>query len=365
MRCKCDAISYRVGRSTGQLADQMPLNSASLAAVSPLAQVAANAYATQMDHKLSSMTTTEAPGRRSVRRKATPKAQQAALRAAAAARAAADFIAKHGLISPRILIEGDVLRIRAYDMRGRKVSVRERLALVDPGRGYVKGAVARNKLVANLPANLATPWVNTLSFDEVGAITISLEREANASQASGSEVAASLTSAPGNTGSPSVRAVPLKQFAHANYLALAKPAQLRLSAAALSSANAIATDRAQRSGHAYLLSLIADGSLLRSADLAQAWGVTPQALRQLADANELVAIKVNNKLRFPVELARFDARSDAQRVSKRLAGLPAIEQVLFMLNEHAELGDKTASEAFRAGQGTKVLELASQAAEAE
>jgi hypothetical protein len=315
----------------------------------------------RMDHKLSSLPTAEAPGRRAVKHKATPEAQQAALQAAAAARAAADFIAQHGLIRPRISFEGDVLRIHAYDMRGRKVSVRERLTLVDPGRGYVQGAVARNKGVAARPANLATRWTKTLSgtwpphdFDEVGPVSTSLEREASASEAPESEAAASNTSAPGNPGGASVRAVPLKQFAHANHLALAEPANSRLSATALSS-----------SGHAYLLSLIADGSLLGSADLAQAWGVTPQALRQLTDAKELVAIKVNNKLRFPIELARFDARSDAQRVSKRLAGLPAIEQVMFMLNEHAELGDKTASEAFRAGQGTKVLALASQAAEAE
>lgn len=325
-----------------------------------------------MDHKLSSMPTADAPGRRAAKHKATPKAQQAALQAAAAARAAADFIAKHGLIRPRISFEGDVLRIHAYDMRGRKVSVSERLTLVDPGQGYVQGAEARNKGVAARPANLATRWTKTLSgtwpphdFDEVGPVPTSLEREASTSEAPESEAAASNTSAPGNPGDASVRAVPLKQFAHANHLALAEPADSRLSAAAVSSANAIATDRAQRSGHAYLLSLIADGSLLGSADLAQAWGVTPQALRQLADANELVAIKVNNKLRFPVELARFDARSDAQRVSKRLAGLPAIERVLFMLNEHAELGDKTASEAFRAGQGTQVLALASRAAEVE
>ena len=325
-----------------------------------------------MNHKLSSLPTAEALGRRAVRHKATPEAQHAALQAAAAARAAADFIAQHGLVRPRISFEGDVLRIHAYDMRGRKVSVRERLALVDPGRGYVQGAVARNKGVAARPANLATRWIKTLSgtwpprdLEEVGAALTSLDQEASAGEAQGPGAAASITSAPGNTGGASVRAVPLKQFAHANHLALTEPAESRLSAAALSSANAAATSQAQRSGHAYLLSLIADGSLLRSADLAQAWGVTPQALRQLADAKELVAIKVNNKLRFPVELARFDARSDAQRVSKRLAGLPAIEQVMFMLNEHAELGDKTAAEAFRAGQGTEVLALASQAAEAE
>lgn len=325
-----------------------------------------------MDHKLSSLPTAEAPGRRTVKHKATPKAQQAAVQAAAAARAAADFIAHHGLIRPRISFEGDVLCIHAYDMRGRKVSVRERLAQVDPGRGYAQVTVARNKGVAAGPANLATRWIETLSgtwpphdFDEVGAVPTSLEKEASASEVPESEAAASITSASLNPGGASVRAVPLKQFAHANHLALSVPAESRLSAGALSSANAAATDRAQRSGHAYLLSLIADGSLLGSADLALAWGVTPQALRQLADANELVAIKVNNKLRFPVELARFDARSDAQRVSKRLAGLPAIEQVMFMLNEHTELGDKTASEAFRAGQGTQLLALASRAAEVE
>lgn len=316
----------------------------------------------QMDHKLSSLSTAEAPGRRTVKHKATPEAQQAAVQAAAAAHAAADFIAKHGLIRPRISFEGDVLRIHAYDMRGRKVSVRERLAQVDQGRGYAQVAVARNKGVAARPANLATRWIKTLSgtwppddFNEVGA---PLDPE-------GRDAAASIESAPEFPGGAAVRAVPFEQFVQGNRLGHAELAEPHLSAGALSSANAAATDRARRSGHAYLLSLIADGSLLGSADLAQAWGVTPQALRQLADANELVAIKVNNKLRFPIELARFDARSDAQRVSKRLAGLPAIEQVLFMLNEHAELGDKTASEAFRAGQGTKVLALASRVAEVE
>lgn len=59
-----------------------------------------------------------------------------------------------------------------------------------------------------------------------------------------------------------------------------------------------------------------------------------------------MAIRINNKLRFPNKLARLDARSDSQRVSKSLGGLPAIEQVLFLLNEHAEPGDKTTSEAF-------------------
>ena len=313
----------------------------------------------QMDHKPSSLSKAEAPGRRAVKHKVTPEAQQAAAQAAAAARAAADFIAKHGLIRPRISFEGDVLRIHAYDMQGRKVSVREHLAQFDQGRGYAQAAVARNMRVAARPANLARRWIKTLSgtwpphhFMEVGAPLDGQERAA----------AKSIEPAPEAPVAAAVPAVPFKQFVQGNRLGHAEPAEPRLSAGALSSANAAATDRAQRSGHAYLLSLIADGSLLGSADLAQAWGVTPQALRQLADANELVAIKVNNKLRFPIELARFDARSDAQRVSKRLAGLPAIEQVLFMLNEHSELGDKTASEAFRAGQGAEVLALASRMA---
>jgi hypothetical protein len=114
-----------------------------------------------------------------------------------------------------------------------------------------------------------------------------------------------------------------------------------------------------------LLSLIRDGSLIGSDDLSQAWGVTPQALRQLADAGDLVAIKVNNKLRYPVELTRFDSRSDAQALSRRLAGLPEIEQVLFMLNEHAGLQGKTVSQAFKAGQGDRALALAERMAEAE
>ena len=345
-----------------QLFDRMPPTVRNLPQCLHLRKLPGMRMLSRMDHELSSLSTAQAPGRRSVKHKATLEAQQAAVQAAAAAHAAADFIAKHGLIRPRISFEGDVLRIHAYDMRGRKVSVRERLAQVDQGRGYANVAVVRNKGVAARPANLATRWIKTLSGtwppDDSNEDGAPLNPE-------GRDAAASIESAPKFPGAAAVRAVPFKQFVHGNRLGHAEPAEPRLSAGALSGANAAATERAQRSGHAYLLSLIADGSLLGSADLAQAWGVTPQALRQLADANELVAIKVNNKLRFPIELARFDTRSDAQRVSKRLAGLPAIEQVLFMLNEHAELGDKTASEAFRAGQGTQVLALASRVAEVE
>jgi hypothetical protein len=315
----------------------------------------------QMDYKLPSLTIAQVSARRAVKHKATPQAQQEAAQAATAARTAADFIAQHGLTRPRISYEGDVLRILAYDMRGRKVSLRERLTQVGHGSGQAQVTVARSKGLVARPSDRASRWIKPpFEADPAGH-----SMDISARLPGARDAAASVKSSTDFPGSAAVRAVSLKDFVQANHLGHAQPAESNLSAVALRGANAAATDRAQRSGHAYLLSLIADGSLLGSADLAQAWGVTPQALRLLADANELVAIKVNNKLRFPVELARFDARDDAQSLSRRLAGIPAIEQVLFMLNGHAELGDKTASEAFRAGQGTQVLALASRAAQAE
>jgi hypothetical protein len=157
-----------------------------------------------------------------------------------------------------------------------------------------------------------------------------------------------------------VRSVPLEQFTQANWMPLEGSAVSHVPPAELSRANAGATERSQRTGHAYLLSLIDDGCLLGSSDLAHLWGVTPQGLKQLAGGDQLVAIKVNKKLHYPVELIR-----DALLVSHCLAKLPAIERVMFMMNEHAELGGKTVSEAFRAGQGVRVLALANLAAEAE
>ena len=59
------------------------------------------------------------------------------------------------------------------------------------------------------------------------------------------------------------------------------------------------------------------GSLTGSADLAQAWDVRLKALRQLAGANELVAIKGNNKLRFPIELVRPVATRSASASARQ------------------------------------------------
>lgn len=64
-----------------------------------------------MGHKLSSLLTAEASGRRAMKHKLMPEAQQPAVQAAAAVHAAAEFVAKHGLMRPNISFEGDVLRI--------------------------------------------------------------------------------------------------------------------------------------------------------------------------------------------------------------------------------------------------------------
>jgi hypothetical protein len=88
----------------------------------------------------------------------------------------------------------------------------------------------------------------------------------------------------------------------------------------------------------------------------QTWDVRPYALRELANTSELVEIKVNDRVRFPIKLVWFGTRSDAQRCCKRMAGLLTIEQVPLMMSEHAE---KVASESIRAGHETESLALAS------
>lgn len=326
-------------------------------------------YPSFMDSKFSRQA--EAPPRRAVKRKGTPEAQHAAAQAAAASRVAAEFIAQHSLVRPRIWVDANVLHIDAYDVHGKKVSVRERLRLGGPGDRWLPVSPLKGLRATSNRPPLAMRWLKNLVQAGMS-YRLADDGELQAQQVEGGKDIQAKPEAPPSAEpvleshrKAPVRSVPLEQFMPANRMAPDDPAASRGSPAELSRANAAATDRAQRSGHAYLLSLIDDGSLLGSSDLAQAWGVTPQALRQLADADELVAIKVNNKLRYPVELVRFDARSDAQRVSHCLAKLPAIERVMFMLNEHAELGGKTVSEAFRAGQGARALALANRAAEAE
>ena len=308
--------------------------------------------------------------RRAVKRKGTPEAQYAAAQAAAASRVAAEFIAQHGLVRPRIWVDADVLHIHAYDVYGKTVSVRERLRLAGPGdRGQPVSLLKGRATSRQRP--LAMRWLKNLI--QVGAshrLADHGEPQAQEVEEGEGALARPEVRLPAKPAIESdhkalVRSVSLEQFTQANQMAPEGLVASHVTPAELSRENAAATDRAQRTGHAYLLSLIDDGSLLGSSDLAQAWGVTPQALRQLADAGELVAIKVNNKLRYPVELVRFDTRSDAQRVSHCLAKLPAIERVVFMLNEHVELGGKTVSEAFRSGQGASALALANRVAEAE
>jgi hypothetical protein len=315
-----------------------------------------------MDHKLSPPPD-EARRKGSAKRLGAPEAQQAVETAANAARAAAHFIVERKLVDPRVWVEGDVLRISAYDIQGKKVSIHERVTEIIKG-GHSPSVRKSSRYPPASPARGPKERKSRHRFRLERRRALSPTSLGTDQPLADLEPASPDELVPVPYRGRAVRSVPLHQFLEANALSKGG-SEARQPTEESSPSKAATTEHAMRTGHAYLLSLIRDGSLIGSDDLAQAWGVTPQALRQLADAGDLVAIKVNNKLRYPVELTRFDSRSDAQALSRRLAGLPEIERVLFMLNEHAGLQGKTVSQAFKAGQGDRALALADRMAESE
>ena len=110
-------------------------------------------------------------------------------------------------------------------------------------------------------------------------------------------------------------------------------------------------------GQTYLLSLIEDGTLVPTAALSQAWGLTPQRLRRLVQDGELTGIKVNNRLWVPVSLASFPSREGAHAVCRAMAEWPAVEQLLFLVNVHSSLAGRTVAQAVGEGHIERVLQL--------
>ena len=102
---------------------------------------------------------------------------------------------------------------------------------------------------------------------------------------------------------------------------------------------------------------IEEGTLMASAEFAQAWGLSRQALDQAVERGELFSMKLGNKRFYPRELLRLD-RPTVARVCKALGDASAVEKLVFWLRQHGGLGGASAVDAAAAGKTDRVVQLA-------
>ena len=98
-----------------------------------------------------------------------------------------------------------------------------------------------------------------------------------------------------------------------------------------------------------------DGLVVPGEQLAQAWGLTRQALAPAADRGELFAVKVGNRLYYPQAFLGMD-REAVAGVCRALGDLGASEKLMFWLREHGALAGKSVAAALEAGTALAKVE---------
>ena len=111
-------------------------------------------------------------------------------------------------------------------------------------------------------------------------------------------------------------------------------------------------------GEAARVQWVKAGLVVPGEQLAQAWGLTRQALAPAADRGEVFAVKVGNRLYYPQAFLGMD-REAVAAICRALGDLGASEKLTFWLREHGALAGKSVAAAMEAGTGlAKVQRLA-------
>ena len=111
-------------------------------------------------------------------------------------------------------------------------------------------------------------------------------------------------------------------------------------------------------GEAARVQWVKAGLVVPGEQLAQAWGLTRQALAPAADRGEVFAVKVGNRLYYPQAFLGMD-REAVAAICRALGELGASEKLAFWLREHGALAGKSVAAAIEAGIGlAKVQRLA-------
>jgi hypothetical protein len=111
-------------------------------------------------------------------------------------------------------------------------------------------------------------------------------------------------------------------------------------------------------GEAARVHWVKDGLVVPGEQLAQAWGLTRQALAPAAERGEVFSVKVSNRLYYPQMFMDMD-RGSVAAVCRALGDLSSSEKLMFLLRGHGALAGKTVGAALEAGLSlTKVERLA-------
>ncbi len=112
-------------------------------------------------------------------------------------------------------------------------------------------------------------------------------------------------------------------------------------------------------GEAARVQWVKEGLVVPGEQLAQAWGLTRQALAPATERSELFAVKVGNRLYYPQSFLVLD-RSSVAIICRALGDLGASEKLMFWLRDHGSLAGKSVAVALEAGVPlVKVERLAS------
>jgi hypothetical protein len=101
-------------------------------------------------------------------------------------------------------------------------------------------------------------------------------------------------------------------------------------------------------GEAARVQWVKDGLVVPGAQLAQAWGLTRQALAPAADRGEVFAVKVGNRLYYPQPFLGMD-RETVAAICRALGDLGASEKLMFWLRDHGALAGQSVAAALEAG----------------
>ncbi len=101
-------------------------------------------------------------------------------------------------------------------------------------------------------------------------------------------------------------------------------------------------------GEAARVQWVKDGLVVPGEQLAQAWGLTRQALAPASERGEVFAVKVGNRLYYPRSFLILD-REMVATVCRALSDLGSSEKLMFWLREHGALAGKSVAAALETG----------------
>jgi len=108
-------------------------------------------------------------------------------------------------------------------------------------------------------------------------------------------------------------------------------------------------------GEAARVQWVKAGLVVPGEQLAQAWGLTRQALAPAADRGEVFAVKVGNRLYYPQAFLGMD-RETVAAICRALGDLGTSEKLMFWLRDHGALAGKSVAAALEAGVAVAKVE---------